>query len=90
MANPQHVRWLEEGVDAWNERRTTTVFRPDFANHDFGGHTLIERNRGQEPKNWERIPLRGIQLANAILVGADLRVVDLGNASFYSADLTSG
>ena len=89
MANPQHVRWLEEGVDAWNERRTTTNFRPDFANHDFGGRTLIERNRGQEPKNWARKPLRGIQLSNAILVGADLRVVDLGNASLYRADLTS-
>ena len=89
MANPQHIRWLEEGVDAWNERRTTSNFRPDFANHDFGGRTLFERNREQEPKNWERIPLRGIQLTNAILVGADLRVVDLSNASLYRADLTS-
>ena len=89
MANPQHILWLEEGVDAWNERRTTSEFRPDFANHDFGGRTLFERNRGQEPKNWERIPLRAIQLTNAILVGADLRVVDLSNASLYRADLTS-
>ena len=89
MANPQHIRWLEEGVDSWNERRTTLDFRPDFTNHDFGGRTLFERNRGQKSKNWERIPLRGIQFTNAILVGADLCVVDLSNASLYRADLTN-
>ena len=89
MANPQHIRWLEEGVDAWNERRTTLNFQPDFANYDFGGRTLFERNQGKEAKNWERIPLCRIQLTNAILIGADLRVVDLSNASLYRADLTS-
>ena len=89
MANPQHVRWLEEGVDAWNERCATSTFQPDFAHYDFGGRTLFEKNQGKEAQNWERIPLRGIQLSNAILVGADLRVVDLSNASLYRADLTS-
>ena len=89
MANTQHIQWLKEGVDAWNERRTTLDFRPDFTNYDFGGRTLFEKNREQEPKNWERIPLREIQFTNAILVGADLRVVDLSNASLYCADLTS-
>lgn len=84
MANPQHIRWLEEGVDGWNERRETSSFRPDFAGHDFGGRTLFEK----KSKDWERIPLRGIQLRDAILVGSDLRVVDLANASLYRADLT--
>ena len=88
MANPQHVKWLEEGIDTWNERRKTTTFRPDFSNHDFGGRSLFEKNRDRERKDWDRIPLQTIDLSKAILVGADLRVADLTNASFYGAELT--
>ena len=88
MANPQHIQWLEQGVDAWNKRREGDDFRPDFSGHDFGGRTLFETNRGRKPNEWERIPLRGINLTNAILGHADLRVVDLSDASLYRADLT--
>lgn len=30
MVKQQHVDWLLEGVDAWNERRRSSAFRPDF------------------------------------------------------------
>ena len=87
MANAQHIKWLEAGVDAWNKRRENENFRPDFSGHNFGGRTLFETNRRREPKEWERILLRGINLTNAILSQSDLRVVDLSNADFYRADL---
>ena len=30
MANEEHLKWLKEGVEAWNERRRETLFIPDF------------------------------------------------------------
>ena len=88
MANPQHIHWLKEGVAAWNKRREHETFEPDFFRYDFGGRTLFETNRERERDRWERIPLRGISLANANLAGADLRVVDLREAVLYRANLT--
>ena len=32
MANDEHVKWLLEGVDAWNQRRQNDYFRPDLSN----------------------------------------------------------
>lgn len=34
MANPQHIKWLLEGVDKWNARREREVFVPDFEGAD--------------------------------------------------------
>ena len=31
MANPQHIEWLLEGVEAWNARREADDFLPDFS-----------------------------------------------------------
>ena len=88
MANPQHIQWLKEGVAAWNKRRERETFNPDFVGHDFGGRTLFETNRTRERDQWERVPLRGINLRHANLTHADLRVVDLCNADFLHANLT--
>ena len=88
MANPLHIQWLNEGIEAWNKRRETENFRPDFSGYDFGGRTLFETNRGRERNEWERVPLRGIHLTDANLAHADLRVADLSEASLYRTDLT--
>lgn len=34
MANPEHIEWLLEGVDAWNARREKDDFVPDFEGAD--------------------------------------------------------
>ena len=88
MANPQHIRWLKEGIDAWNKRRKSETFAPDFSYHDFGGHTLFETNRSRERDQWERVPLRGINLTDANVAHADLRVVDLSEAVLRRTNLT--
>ena len=88
MANPQHIHWLKEGVAAWNKRREHEIFKPDFFRHDFGGSTLFETNRARERDQWERVPLRGINLTDANVAHADLRVVDLSEAVLCRANLT--
>lgn len=30
MANPQHIEWLLDGVEAWNKRRDQQGFTPDL------------------------------------------------------------
>lgn len=35
MAVSEHIEWLLEGVEAWNKRRCTSRFRPDFSNLAF-------------------------------------------------------
>lgn len=30
MANPEHIKWLLEGVESWNARREQKDFKPDF------------------------------------------------------------
>ena len=88
MANPQHIQWLKEGIAAWNTRRKSETFAPDFSYHDFGGRTLFETNRARERDHWERVPLRGIDLTDTNLAHADLRVVDLSEAVLLRANLT--
>ena len=88
MANPLHIQWLNEGIEAWNKRREIEYFRPDFSGYDFRGRTLFETNRGRERNEWERVPLRGRQVTDANLAHADLRVADLSEASRYRTELT--
>ena len=46
MANPEHLDWLREGVNRWNNRRSQNPFVPDLRSEDvsraLGGH---ERER---------------------------------------------
>ncbi len=89
MANPKHIKWLLEGVKAWNKRREQEDFVPDFE-----GTNIYEefRNSGKLDKDGY-IPLVGINLRKANChkscfstpyktVGADLR-----NANLWSANL---
>ena len=65
MANSEHIKWLLEGVEAWNERRRNVpgqgyVFSPDFE----GAHLYR--------KFWEADKLNGRR--KIPLAGADLRM----------------
>ncbi|MEM9144621.1 MAG: pentapeptide repeat-containing protein [Pseudomonadota bacterium] len=78
MANPQHLKWLEEGVKAWNMRRAGNDFLPDpdLEAAEFTGFDL----RGANLRNAN---LRGAQLIEARLTGADL-----AGALLMGSDLT--
>ena len=91
MANPEHVRWLlEEGVEAWNQRRRDKKFQPDFRGADlFGlelnGVDLREANLCGTILNAAK--LNGADLEDADLTDAQLGMADLRNANLAFAKL---
>ena len=89
MANPDHIRWLREGVDSWNERRRQQFFRPNLAGVD-----IYEAFReAGKLDSVGRIPLAGIDFDGADLAGATLAEryskggADLSGAKLRSANL---
>ena len=91
MANPEHERWFEEGTEAWNKRRETNQFVPDFSEPPSG----VSPFRGK--------PLRGVNLggadfgntvqmdidfSGAYLAGAKFNRSLLSGSRFYEADLS--
>ena len=98
MGNPEHKKWLSEGADAWNERRSREYFKPNLESENLA--TLLEI-RNQESENGLGISFRGIDLSSANLRHATLGAtilsafggsskvkVDLTDARFPDADLT--
>lgn len=85
MANPEHVSWLMEGVESWNNRRRKERFTPDLQGVDISGQFDLP----EFPTTL--IPpcpvLRGIDLSNADLAGARLENLDLADANFVGAHL---
>ncbi|MEL6232889.1 MAG: pentapeptide repeat-containing protein [Pseudomonadota bacterium] len=95
MADPQHLKWLEEGVRSWNKRRLKTPFTPDLTGAklegaELGGAELTDANlRGAELRRADLkvADLRGADLEGADLEGADLRRAVLRRAALGAADL---
>ncbi|MDE0611804.1 MAG: pentapeptide repeat-containing protein [Gammaproteobacteria bacterium] len=96
MANPIHIRWLLEGVENWNTRRTQTDFEPDFENAN-----LYEEFQDSAKLDKEGyIPLAGFNLQGAnfrnawlsssyAAVGADLRDANLWGADLRKSEMTN-
>ena len=83
MANDQHMRWLQEGVPSWNERRECDPFTPDLSNvffPDFFAETNQRDANGG-------VQLSGVNLAGADLSGAFITDADFTNADFSNATL---
>lgn len=84
MGDAQHKTWLLEGVEAWNARRQSEDFVPDFAGEDiveaFGQAGPVEVVNGIP-----RIPLARINLSSANLSGVNFTGVNLGGANFTRA-----
>ncbi len=85
MANPEHVRWLLEGVGAWNQRRAVDEFRPDLSGLNIGAEF---RAAGQRVVS-DVVELCGINLIRADLSGAVLDRVNLEGAKFFGSDLSN-
>lgn len=70
MADQNHIDWMHEGMKAWNARRTSSNFEPDFSGlklpfeADFQGFNLERAN-----------------LMDAKLIGADFKDANLANAN---------
>ena len=104
MGNKQHLNWLLEGVESWNNRRRQHRFHPDLSDMnlhrafreagkiEIGGEIpLANVNLGQA--DLTRTGFGGANLQKASLLGSELVQAfmlgaDLSNADFSYADLT--
>ena len=80
MGNPEHLHWLLEGVNSWNERRRREHFTPDLEGEDL----TSEFNSVHGPATLHPpLPaLKGINLSQAKLNGAILENLDLSGSDF--------
>jgi len=90
MANPQHIKWLLEGVDAWNARREKEDFVPDFEGADIrAAFNAIDESSFARLIPLQGADLRRANLREAILPGSDLQGADLREATLRYSDLLS-
>ena len=89
-ANPQHVAWLNEGVESWNRRRKESPFTPDLTwlpvGVEIGGPMYPTDDGYLVPGN----DFSGVDLSGAVLRESVLSNALFRGANFRSADLTGG
>jgi uncharacterized protein YjbI with pentapeptide repeats len=95
MANEEHLKILEQGVEQWNKWRLENAIRPDLSgaklwDANLNGAQLIGANLSganlSGAKLWDA-NLHGANLSDANLSGADLGFADLNGANLGLADL---
>ena len=84
MANDEHVKWLLEGVGAWNQRRQTDYLRPDLSHLNVRAKFEEAGQLGHDGQ----VQLSKISLENAHLFGTDLSYAYLFDAKLNGANLT--
>ena len=89
MANPQHIAWLQEGVEAWNARRRDKAFTPDFSGEKIG-ETFIRAGKFAIVEGVPIVPLAGADLSDADFRGAELggELVPPYGTGFLKADFS--
>ena len=100
MANPEHESWFEDGTEAWNKRRETTPFVPDFSGRSanialFMGKNLTGVNlsgadfseSGRADINFSGANLSGANFNTCLLSGSRFDGADLSGADFTNAYL---
>ena len=96
MANSEHIKWLLDGVESWNQRREQQDFKPDFV----GANIYEEFHKAGKLDSDGNIPLSRINLKGAnfhdsclstphTTNGADLRHANLWSANLQDAQLTN-
>lgn len=91
MANDQHIKWLLEGVEAWNRRREREDFQPDFEEADIASEKAFSE-AGFPNASYPGPAFFGANFRNAIFKRANLtnaifNDADLTGANFYAANL---
>ena len=87
MANPKHVRLLQQGEEVWNKWRTQHLYtKIDLSRADLHGAFLSEANL--KGANLRGIDLSDADLCEANLSGVDLSDAELSGANFLGADLS--
>ena len=88
MANSEHIEWLLEGVEAWNQRHRKVPGQGYPFAPDFEGASLywIFRDANKLDRQG-KIPLAGSDLVGANLVRADMFDADLSEADLTLANL---
>ena len=87
MANPEHLKILNQGVEVWNRwRKENQKIRPELNKADLQGINLKEVNFRGATLVWAN--LTNCKFNRAKLRGANLIKSDLSGAYFYKADLT--
>ncbi|MGH1454669.1 MAG: pentapeptide repeat-containing protein [Paracoccaceae bacterium] len=90
MANPQHIEWLLEGVEAWNARRQHYSFVPDFTGLNF--NDALKRTHAKltlVPQGGKvvRVETPMFDFKDIDFQGVDLRGARLHDAMFNNANL---
>ncbi|MGO8819242.1 MAG: toll/interleukin-1 receptor domain-containing protein [Terriglobia bacterium] len=102
MANPEHLKILKQGVDAWNEWRIANpAIIPDLekahlSQADLGGAILVKADLSGAVFTKANLDQAGLVRANLIsanlreaaLQGADLTEADLGMANLRGSNLS--
>jgi len=86
MANPDHLKMLRQGVDAWNAAWRTPDIASDFSKADLNGVDLTGANLWWADLSGAN--LSGVDLTGANLWWADLRGARLIGAFLSQADLS--
>ena len=79
-ANPQHVAWLNEGVESWNRRRDEEPFDPVLCRVVLGEYEQFSQG--------DETPLTQTDMSGVNLRGADLRSSIFAVGVFRGADFT--
>jgi hypothetical protein len=86
MANPEHLKILQQGAEAWNKWRKSIPFQgPDLKAADLCGLNL--RSIDFTHVDLAHAELRGANLLSAKLRGADLTETDLREVNMQHAEL---
>ena len=91
MANEEHVKMLDQGVEAWNKwRRENPDIQPDLRGANLIGADLSKADLSRASLNradLSRADLRGVNLIRADLSGVNLSGADLSGANLRGANL---
>jgi hypothetical protein len=102
MADAQHIQWLLEGPEAWNARRQSHSFRPDFRDAEFfkinAENKLAETNdnlmevvgtKSSDDLIGSRRSKKFADFRSTNMRDSDLRSADLEMCDFQNADLSN-
>ena len=92
MANQQHIEWLREGVEAWNNRRRTDWFQPDLSgikldNEVFSSCMFEFIPDDSIPDNKYMTQFQGLNLNGADLSNTEIEAANFSDANLNGANL---